>query len=51
MNPPATTTALVALAGMTTALGVLLARRFARPGTYAYICALHPGMTGKIVVR
>ena len=27
------------------------ARRFARPGTYAYICALHPGMTGKIVVR
>ena len=27
------------------------ARRFTRPGTYAYICALHPGMTGKIVVR
>ena len=27
------------------------ARRFARPGTYAYICALHPGMRGKIIVR
>ena len=27
------------------------ARRFARPGTYAYICALHPVMRGKIVVR
>ncbi len=27
------------------------ARRFTRPGTYAFICALHPQMTGKIVVR
>ena len=26
-------------------------RRFTQPGTYAYICALHPQMTGKVVVR
>ena len=25
-------------------------RRFSRAGTYAYVCALHPGMRGKIVV-
>ena len=25
-------------------------RRFARPGTYAYLCALHPGMRGKVIV-
>lgn len=26
------------------------ARRFPRPGTYAYLCALHPQMTGRVVV-
>lgn len=26
-------------------------RKFTRPGTYAYICSLHPQMTGRIVVR
>ena len=31
--------------------GGTYARRFTRPGTYAFICALHPQMTGKIVVR
>jgi plastocyanin len=25
-------------------------RRFTRPGTYAYVCALHPGMRGKVIV-
>ena len=24
---------------------------FAKPGTYAYFCSLHPKMTGKVVVR
>ena len=24
---------------------------FAKPGTYAYFCSIHPKMTGKIVVR
>jgi plastocyanin len=24
---------------------------FARPGTYAYFCSLHPHMTGKIIVK
>jgi plastocyanin len=27
------------------------ARKFSRPGTYAYLCALHPQMTGKVIVR
>ena len=27
------------------------AKRFTRPGTYAYICALHPQMKGRVVVR
>jgi plastocyanin len=26
-------------------------RKFDRPGEYRYICALHPGMTGMVVVR
>jgi len=26
-------------------------RRFARPGVYRYACSLHPGMTGRVVVR
>ena len=25
-------------------------RRFTRTGTYAYVCALHPGMRGKVIV-
>lgn len=25
--------------------------RFARPGTYRYVCTIHPSMHGKIVVR
>lgn len=25
--------------------------RFAKPGTYRYICSIHPSMHGKIVVR
>jgi amicyanin len=24
---------------------------FAKPGTYAYFCSIHPKMTGKVVVR
>jgi plastocyanin len=31
--------------------GGTYARKFTAPGTYAYICALHPSMTGKVVVR
>ena len=30
--------------------GATYRRRFARPGTYSYLCALHPGMRGKVVV-
>jgi plastocyanin len=30
--------------------GATFRHRFARAGTYAYVCALHPGMTGKVVV-
>lgn len=26
-------------------------RRFTRAGTYSYVCALHPGMRGKVVVQ
>jgi plastocyanin len=26
------------------------ARKFSRPGTYSYLCVLHPQMTGKVVV-
>lgn len=25
-------------------------RRFTRPGTYTYVCALHPGMRGRVIV-
>jgi plastocyanin len=25
--------------------------RFAKPGTYRYECTIHPGMTGRVVVR
>ena len=32
------------------ARGASYKRRFTRPGTYTYLCALHPGMKGKIVV-
>lgn len=35
----------------TLARGAGYARRFTRPGTYAYLCILHPQMTGRIVVR
>jgi plastocyanin len=35
----------------TMAQGAPYARRFARPGTYTYLCALHPQMTGKVIVR
>lgn len=31
--------------------GGTYARRFTRAGTYTYLCALHPSMTGKVVVR
>ena len=31
--------------------GGTYARRFTAAGTYAYLCALHPGMTGKVVVQ
>jgi plastocyanin len=30
--------------------GGMYRRRFTRAGTYTYVCALHPGMRGKIVV-
>lgn len=30
--------------------GASYRRRFTRTGTYAYLCALHPGMRGKVVV-
>lgn len=30
--------------------GAAYRRRFAQPGTYSYLCALHPGMRGKVVV-
>lgn len=30
--------------------GASFSRRFMRAGTYAYLCALHPGMRGKVVV-
>ena len=32
------------------AKGASYKRRFTRAGTYTYLCALHPGMKGKIVV-
>jgi plastocyanin len=31
-------------------LGGTYARRFDRPGTFAYLCALHPQMKGRVVV-
>jgi plastocyanin len=31
--------------------GEAFAHTFTVPGTYAYFCALHPGMTGTITVR
>jgi plastocyanin len=30
--------------------GASFQRRFSRPGTYTYVCALHPGMRGKVIV-
>jgi plastocyanin len=30
--------------------GASFRRRFMQPGTYAYVCALHPGMRGTVVV-
>lgn len=35
----------------TIAQGAPYSRRFARPGTYTYLCVLHPQMTGKVIVR
>jgi plastocyanin len=35
----------------TMAANATLTRTFDRPGEYRYICALHPGMTGVVVVR
>lgn len=31
--------------------GASFSRRFDRPGTYDYNCAVHPYMTGRVVVR
>jgi len=31
--------------------GAGYSRKFTRPGTYAYLCALHPQMTGKVIVQ
>ena len=31
--------------------GATFSRRFDRPGTYDYHCAVHPYMTGRVVVR
>lgn len=31
--------------------GASFSRRFDRPGTYDYSCAVHPYMTGRVVVR
>jgi plastocyanin len=31
--------------------GASFRRRFERPGTYEYKCAIHPYMTGRVVVR
>jgi plastocyanin len=31
--------------------GTSFSRRFDRPGTYDYHCAIHPYMTGRVVVR
>ena len=25
--------------------------RFRRPGTYRYVCTIHPGMAGRVIVR
>ena len=30
--------------------GVSFRKRFSRAGTYTYLCALHPGMRGKVIV-
>jgi plastocyanin len=35
----------------TLARGGVYARRFPKAGRYAYVCALHPGMKGAVVVR
>lgn len=32
------------------ALGGSLTARFSRPGTYPYVCTIHPTMTGRVVV-
>jgi plastocyanin len=31
--------------------GGTYARRFPRPGTFAYLCAIHPQMRGRVIVR
>jgi plastocyanin len=31
--------------------GDVFSYRFTAPGTYSYFCALHPQMTGTIIVR